>query len=227
MKNAVIIVLVIVGSFECIFGQSSGIKKANDRELSEQIIQGVNARVQLLLEQGKVKEASLYIAQNEGKCKALVDGKFCKAGLDFTQAYLFQQAATKNDVNYKAYARKAGSYYEKVLKRYPNNKVAWSNLLQLYTKTNTTAEAIEQLKELTGRIPNKKARVLVEMGNLYRESKELKKACKAYSEAYSADPFLVEAYEAIVDLYTTYDFRCALGDIYDIREVARVCEEIN
>lgn len=228
MKKALIFRgILFFGICGCCFGQSSIPTIQTERQISEGIVKRVNERIHGLLEKNRIEEAAAFVAQDTSKCNALIEGKFCRAGLDFTQGYIYQYGTTEKGPKTETYRENAEIYYKKVLTAYPGNKAAWTNLLQLYMEMDDLGTAIGGLKKLADRFPGKRSAILVQMGDLYRNNDALDRACTLYQQAYKEDPFSLKAYGAMVSLYTDHGFSCTLKDGGTIRELAQICEEID
>ncbi len=207
-----------------LFGQDN--VQQNDAEISKALVTETYARANALVSKGQVEEAAAYIKDNMAKCVGLKSEGLCTAGLNFTTAYVYQQAAAQDQANSEKYESLAIQYYESVLESYPENEAAWTNLTKLKEKQQTTVSntTIERLQAMAEKNPADRTKIFVRIGDLLSKDKNSQdRACEFYGKAYEQDPLSEKACGAIVKMYVRNDRVCSSEDSY-IRDFAYGCQ---
>ncbi len=206
------------------FSEGTNDLQESDETVSKEIIREVSAKVKEYIANGQTAEASAVIQSNMVKCMALNNSKLCEAGLNFHSGYLFQQVAKQDSVNKKNYQQRAINQYEKVLDVFPDNKAALNNLIRLNATEGNNDVSSKRVMAYIEQFPSETVHYFLLMGDLFLNEKKFEMACEFYRKAYQKDPRSERACNAMVSLYTKYNFSCALSG--NVREFALDCKVI-
>ncbi len=194
------------------------------KDKSRQAVASIGSEINKLVAANEWSGAEAALQRGFDKCAEMGDPKLCVAGMNFNGGFLFQQMTIKRKKGTKKNQKRAIEYYEEVLRSYPDNQSAMSNLVKLQELDGVNESTIELMEELAEIYPAKRVDYLTRIGNLYLEEKSFEDACNYYFKAYSEDPFAEEACAGMVDLYTRHDFGC--GFVKQLELFAYNCSEI-
>lgn len=221
-KKDIITVLLAAILTLSVMGQETSTLEETKHNPVRELIQEINLQVRDYISEDRFEEAEVYISAQTTRCEEVQDKELCFAGLSFTKGYLYQQASLKSNSDH--HKERAIEFYYDVLKTYPSNQAALSNMAKLY-KVKEIDSVIPKLEKLGRQYPKELVNYLVWIGNLYREKNDYSKACYYYQSAYLEDPFSEQACGSIVALYTQYKVDCGMDT--QVRGLALHCHEID
>lgn len=180
--------VILFSSFKCVRAQTTGIQEARD----------ISRRAQDLIEQEKWEEAIELLRRGLRTCGEEEQRKECRALLNFSLGYLYQQKITGDRM---INLERSVEYYRQALVDLSNNVEIMNNLAIVLKLRGNWEEAARVLKRVTEIDIENRDTYLIALGDLYRENDLFQEALKSYQKASELNPLDDAPHWRILSLY--------------------------
>ncbi len=144
----------------------------------------ISQRAQYLYDHNRCDKAIKVLNEGLSKCS----NKNCRAMLNFSLGFLYQQEAEKDGVGRLQHLENAAKLYSVALNDLPDNIQIINNLALVSKSMGMWNRAVDLLKKAVEVDRNQSDLYMTEIGDIYREHDNLKLALSSYIRASEANP---------------------------------------